>query len=92
MKTTSLTIIIPAFNEEAAISQVVVRLAESFSKTELIVVADGSRDSTAQLAVEAGATVICHRKNQGYGAALRSGIKRSKRDYVLFCDAENIGC
>ena len=57
-------------------------------EAELIVVDDGSTDTTAQLAAEAGATTIRHRKNQGYGAALRSGILQSTRDYVLFCDAD----
>jgi glycosyltransferase involved in cell wall biosynthesis len=88
MNTINISIIIPAFNEEAAISEVVAQLKENFPKAELLVVDDGSTDATARLATEAGASIVSHKNNQGYGAALRSGIFQSSREYVLFCDAD----
>jgi glycosyltransferase involved in cell wall biosynthesis len=82
------SIIVPALNEEQAIEQVVRGLVTSFSNSEIIVVNDGSTDKTAILASQAGALVINHDSPRGYGAALRSGILASTRDFVLFCDAD----
>ncbi len=82
------TIIIPALNEEQSIEQVVRGLVINFPDSEIIVVNDGSTDKTEILASEAGALVINHNSPRGYGAALRSGILASTRDFVLFCDAD----
>lgn len=82
------SIIIPAFNEEGAVEKVVRDLIEYFPKTEIIVVNDGSSDATGRLAEAAGAQVVHHAKQSGYGAALRAGLLTSKRNYVLFCDAD----
>src|SRR5207247_9623359 len=48
----------------------------------------GSTDKTEMLANQAGALVVNHDSPRGYGAALRSGILASTRDFVLFCDAD----
>ncbi len=61
---------IPAFNEEKTIGSVVL-LARQHADV-VVVVDDGSRDRTAMIAERAGASVIRHQRNQGYGAALRS--------------------
>jgi glycosyltransferase involved in cell wall biosynthesis len=82
------TIIVPALNEEESIEQVVRGLVGSFPDAEIIVVNDGSTDNTETLATQAGALVIAHESPRGYGAALRSGILASTRDFVLFCDAD----
>jgi glycosyltransferase involved in cell wall biosynthesis len=82
------TIVIPAFNEEAAVGRVVGALRAELPGAEVIVVDDGSSDRTAELAGAAGATVLRHGRNFGYGASLRTGILASERDYVLFCDAD----
>lgn len=82
------TIIIPAFNEEAAVGDAVHTLRKAIPDAELIVVDDGSTDTTPTLAAQAGATVLRHERNRGYGAAIRTGIKASQRDYVLTCDAD----
>src|SRR5437763_15954797 len=82
------SIIIPALNEEQSIEQVVRGLVTSFPDSEIIVVNDGSTDETEILANQAGALVINHDSRRGYGAALRSGVLASTRDFVLFCDAD----
>ena len=82
------SIIIPALNEEQSIEQVVRGLVTSFPNSEIIVVNDGSTDKTEMLANQAGALVINHDSPRGYGAALRSGVLASTRDFVLFCDAD----
>ena len=82
------SIIVPALNEEQSIEQVVRGLVTSFPDSEIIVVNDGSTDKTEILANQAGALVVNHDSPRGYGAALRSGILASTRDFVLFCDAD----
>jgi len=82
------SIIVPALNEEQSIEQVVRGLVTTFPSSEIIVVNDGSTDKTEMLANQAGALVVNHDSRRGYGAALRSGILASTRDFVLFCDAD----
>src|SRR5262245_29383527 len=82
------SIIIPALNEEQSIERLVQGLVTGFPDSEIIVVNDGSTDRTETLASQAGALVISHDSPRGYGAALRSGILASTRDFVLFCDAD----
>ena len=84
----SLTIIIPAFNEEEAIEHVVHDLITAFAGTEIVVVNDGSTDRTEELARSSGAFVISHDRRMGYGAALKTGMRYSTREYVLSCDGD----
>jgi len=88
MKNKNISIIIPAYNEEGAIKSVVNLLINDFPDVELLVVNDGSDDKTGELAEQAGARVIHHKYNLGYGSALKTGILNSSNDYVLFCDAD----
>jgi glycosyltransferase involved in cell wall biosynthesis len=57
-------------------------------KCEIIVVDDGSTDNTFKLASEAGARVVHHPYNKGYGAALKTGIRNANTDVVLLMDAD----
>lgn len=70
-------VIIPAFNEAGKIGQTVAKIPKNIVQ-KILVINDGSTDSTAQEAKEAGAEVISQTKNQGVGAAIRTGI-----DYAL---------
>lgn len=88
MNIDNITVIIPALNEDACIGEMVQELFSRFPTAEIIVVNDGSVDETAAVAQKAGAKVINHKQNYGYGAALRTGIEESSRDYVLFCDGD----
>lgn len=86
-----ITVIIPAYNESGGILSVLDQLASALSgvETEVLVVDDGSTDDTASLAkgVE-GIEVICHAENMGYGAALKTGLRRAKHGRILIIDAD----
>ena len=82
------TIIIPAYNEQEAISTTVAEVKELGAEYRVLVVDDGSADETAVRAKEAGAEVISHPYNKGYGAALKTGIHRASSDVVVIFDAD----
>jgi glycosyltransferase involved in cell wall biosynthesis len=82
------SIVIPAYNEAAVISEVVSSLAAAAAWHEIVVVDDGSKDDTAMRAQRAGAIVVRHPYNKGNGAAVKSGIRRASGDYVLIVDGD----
>jgi polyprenyl-phospho-N-acetylgalactosaminyl synthase len=82
-------IVIPAYNEQAAVFDVVSGVRGEFP--DVVVVDDGSRDRTAIEAKRAGATVLRHVINRGQGAALQTGIEfavREGADVVVTFDAD----
>ncbi|MBT8527049.1 glycosyltransferase family 2 protein [Polynucleobacter paneuropaeus] len=83
-----LVLIIPAFNEEAAIGGVVTSCRKM---AEVIVVDDGSTDSTALVAESFGAHVLRHQINLGYDGALESGLKEALKkgyQYAITLDGD----
>ncbi|NRA01010.1 MAG: glycosyltransferase family 2 protein [Myxococcales bacterium] len=76
-------LLIPAFNEETSLPQVLDRVRETGIDFEIVVVDDGSSDRTGEIARNTGATVLRHPFNLGYGAALQTGYK-----YALETDTE----
>lgn len=87
------SIIIPAYNEEKTIIQLIAKLKSLLSEKkydyEIIVVNDGSTDKTKQIIEQIrDITIINHQKNQGYGTALKSGINKAKKEYILIIDAD----
>lgn len=81
--------VIPAHNEAATVAEAVARALPHVGT--VIVVDDGSRDATAQLAEDAGATVIRQVPNRGKGCALRTGIRAAidgGADVVVTLDAD----
>ncbi len=68
-------ILMPAFNEEDGIARVLGGIREQVPGMPVLVVDDGSRDRTAELARGAGARVVSHPVNQNYGAALHTGYR-----------------
>jgi glycosyltransferase involved in cell wall biosynthesis len=84
----SVSVVIPAYNESAAIAGVITVLRSAGAWREIIVVDDGSSDGTGDRAAEAGATVVRHPYNMGNGAAVKSGIRRAAGDYILIVDAD----
>ena len=95
--TSSLSVVMPAHNEEIAIAgtvhSVVEALANWTQDFEVIVVNDGSRDRTRTIVEEIAASdthirLINHEVNQGYGAALVSGFEAITKDLVFFMDSD----
>ena len=84
----SVSIIVPAFNEEPAIAPLVEALRAGGAWHEIIVVDDGSSDATAERARGAGATVVRHPYNKGNGAAVKTGIRSASGEYVLIVDGD----
>jgi glycosyltransferase involved in cell wall biosynthesis len=68
-------VIIPAYNEERQIASVIRGVKEYLPQAEVLIVDDGSSDRTPQVATEAGAKVLLHPFNLGYGAALQTGYR-----------------
>lgn len=85
---TSVSIVIPAFNEGAAVGEVVADLKRSADWHEILVVDDGSSDDTAVHAANAGARVVRHPYNKGNGAAVKTGIRSATGEYILIIDAD----
>jgi glycosyltransferase involved in cell wall biosynthesis len=88
-----LSIVMPAHNEEGNVGQAVIAArsaAETYAeKVEVIVVDDGSDDRTADEARRAGADVLVHPRNRGYGAALRTGFDATVMPWIFLLDADN---
>lgn len=82
------SVIIPAFNEEETIGPLVTRLKELYPDFEIIVVDDGSSDSTAETARNAGAVVFRHPYNVGNGAAVKTGIRIASGEILVFMDGD----
>jgi glycosyltransferase involved in cell wall biosynthesis len=85
------SVIIPAFNEEATIRGIVLAALTHPSIEEVIVVDDGSKDKTAQIAEKAGAQVIRLRKKAGKAEAMDMGVQYARSNILLFLDADVIG-
>lgn len=94
---TSLSVVIPAYNEEGGIAEILHRilavrpaLAQTgVADLELLVVDDGSRDRTAEIATGIdGVRVVRHRQNRGYGGALKTGFAEARGDLIGFMDAD----
>jgi glycosyltransferase involved in cell wall biosynthesis len=87
-KAAATSVVVPAFNEAAAIGGVLRDLQAVAAWHELLVIDDGSSDDTGRRAVEAGAHVIRHPYNLGNGAAVKTGIRQATGRYVLILDGD----
>jgi glycosyltransferase involved in cell wall biosynthesis len=88
-----LTVVVPAYNEEAALPQFLPRLLDCCERNDwqLVVVDDGSTDGTAAVLARSGhprLRVVRHKVNRGYGGALKSGIRTVQTPYVVTVDAD----
>jgi glycosyltransferase involved in cell wall biosynthesis len=89
----SISIVIPAYNEEnrlgASLDKIRRYLASSrWDFSEVVVVDDGSRDRTKQIAAEGGARVLLNPGNRGKGYTVRHGVLEARGDWVLYSDAD----
>lgn len=93
-----LSVILPAYNEEKRLPKTIQSI-DGYLKNqnydyEILVISDGSKDKTAEIAKEMTSViknlkVIDNKINQGKGAVVRQGILRARGDYRLFADADN---
>lgn len=82
------SVIIPAFNEEKTIGEIVNRIRGYLPECEIIVINDGSDDDTAKVAQDSGAIVFNHPYNIGNGAAIKSGIRTATGEVLVFMDGD----
>src|SRR5262249_49258218 len=84
------SIIIPAFNEAGGVGKTLEQLCADLPGAEIIVVDDGSTDSTAdEVRRFSTVSLIQHGFNRGYGAALKTGMMLASRRFVAWFDADN---
>lgn len=83
--------VIPAYNEEKTIREIIEVLKETNQINKIIVVNDGSTDNTYRVAKKTKVKVINLRKNIGKGGAMKVGFKKTNEDIILFLDADLIG-
>ena len=88
----SVSVVIPAYNEENAIGDVVRQIRAVLQRENLehqiVIVVDGATDRTEQVAREVADMVVVHPQNCGYGRSLKSGILSSKFDRIVITDAD----
>ncbi len=85
-------VIIPCLNEAKNIARVIARVKKILPKTKILVVDDGSGDQTALLAQKAGAEIISHPYNLGYGTALQTGYHYALENHFNYvCQMDGDG-
>jgi glycosyltransferase involved in cell wall biosynthesis len=94
---TTLSVVIPAYNEEAGIARIAERVTSIVGRLasvgvddlEVLIVDDGSKDRTAEVAGRIpGVRLIRHSRNRGYGAALKTGFTHARGELIGFLDAD----
>jgi len=87
-----LSVVIPVFNEKYTIAEIVRRVQATRLASEIILVDDGSTDGTREILQTMPPSpeliLLYHEKNQGKGAALRSGFQKASGDVILVQDAD----
>lgn len=88
----TLSVVIPVFNERATLAEIVRRVRATGLASEILIVDDGSTDGTREVVADLESRpevrAIYHPKNQGKGAAVRSGIQVATGEYLLIQDAD----
>ena len=84
----TVSVVIPAFNEEKSIKHVIDTVKQVKSITEIIVVDDGSTDKTYDIVSKEDVVLIKHKINKGKGSAIKTGLKKVTNNIILFLDAD----
>jgi len=85
------SVIIPAYNEEKDIGRVLETVTKGPLISEVIVVDDGSKDKTSNIAEKYKVKLIKHKKNLGKASAMKSGLDIASEELILFLDADLLG-
>ncbi|MBV9866359.1 MAG: glycosyltransferase family 2 protein [Abitibacteriaceae bacterium] len=89
-----LSVVMPVYNEEATIQEIIARVREVDIPKEIVIVDDGSQDGTRQILREeiagkfSDVKIFFHKRNRGKGAAIRTAITHATGDYILIQDAD----
>jgi glycosyltransferase involved in cell wall biosynthesis len=88
-----ISVVVPALDEEAAVGRTLAEIREAFdnaglASAEVIVVDDGSADRTGAIATEAGARLVRHPHNVGYGRSVKDGVGAATHDTIVIIDAD----
>ncbi len=86
--TVAVTVLLPAYNEEQSIGATIAAVRKLHPEFEILVVDDGSTDNTLQVAMEAGANVWPHPYNIGNGAAVKTGLRLARGEWIILMDAD----
>ncbi len=87
----TISVIVPAYNEEKNIASVIKELSKLRHdyNVEIIVIDDASKDKTAEIAkIEGGDKVISHKKNKGKGGAFKTGLSHATKEFIVQFDAD----
>jgi len=96
-KRAGLSIVMPAYNEEANVAKAIRGVVEAaeplFEEIEILVVDDGSRDRTAEKVCEAARAdprvrLLRHSRNRGYGAAVTTGLRAARQPLIFYTDSD----
>jgi len=86
-----LSVLIPAYNEEESIAgtvEAIRQYASCVRNLEIIVINDGSKDKTGEIARTLPVTLIEHEINTGYGSGLKDGLQAAKYEFIMIADAD----
>ena len=92
MQTSDITAVIPAYNAETTLVEVICNLRTSLPNLSIIVINDGSQDATGRKAKSMNIIYLEHSRNRGKGAALKTGFRKALSlglSYILTLDADN---
>lgn len=84
----SVTVLLPAYNEEQSIGRTIADIKALYPDFEILVIDDGSTDNTLKVAMDAGANVWPHPYNLGNGAAIKTGLRCAAGKWVVMMDAD----
>lgn len=89
MKNSKITVIIPTYNEEHSVKEIIARIP-NHNNYEIILIDDGSTDNSVKNALETDRklNLIRHEKNEGYGAAILTGISNASGDIIVTMDSD----
>ncbi len=86
------SVVVPAFNEAQSVEKTILAIRHILESSEItgeiLLIDDGSTDDTAVIAEKAGARVLHHQNNLGYGASIKTGIRNASFDTIVITDAD----